>query len=357
MSAFPAANAVIIGTGARSASGLTALQVTMSARAQKFAPRESHLVDRAGQPIATARLASIGDNVFGLERFAALGAPALVQAAYPWFAAQRRRLPSAVSVSVPLILALPSQQRPGFDRRLKTQLLDTLERSARVPIDHAQSRLVFGCRGGGAEAVQLALESLHRGDTDAVLVGGIDSWFDPDALEHLDHELRLHGPDTENGFIPGEGAGFLLLAARPRAAQFEHLGQVVAAVVEHEPHPWGSDEPCLGEGITKAVRRAAAAAGATPSIPWALTDVTNERHRVDEWMYALGRNHMAFTADVVHDQPLLKTGDLGAASTAVLLVIAVTRWAAGCAPGGAALVVTSSDGPKRGAVLAAATPG
>jgi 3-oxoacyl-[acyl-carrier-protein] synthase-1 len=204
--------------------------------------------------------------------------------------------------------------------------------------------------------VEAALDEIGRG-AEAVLVGGIDTWFDADALEHLDLALRLHGPDTENGFIPGEGAGFLLLASPHRAPAAQRLGQVIAAVVEPEPRPWGSDDPCLGEGITRAVRRACAAAGAEAApIPWALTDVNNERHRVDEWMCAVGRNHRSFTAELVHEQPLLKTGDLGAASTAVLLAIAATRWQTRCAPGSRALIVTSSDGPERGAVVCAAPP-
>ncbi len=348
VSADAQSSAVIAGAGARTPSGLTALQVTMSARALKFAPRPSHMVDRTGKPIGTARLASIGDAVTGFDRLLALAAPALVQAAYPWTAVERP------GTGMPVFVALPPQTRPGFDPRLPARFLDALEARARLPFDRDRSRLVFGCRGGGAAAIDLALAEIRRG-APAVIAGGVDSWFQPDALEHLDLALRLHGPDTENGFVPGEGAGFVLLVGRRASAGLERLGHVVAAVVEQEPRPFGSAEPCLGDGITRAVRRAAAAAGAKARrIPWALTDVTNERHRVDDWMYALGRNAAAFTDDVRHEQPLLKTGDLGAASAAVLLVIAATRWQTGCAPGDTAMIVTSSDGPERGAVVARA---
>ncbi|HTN89155.1 MAG TPA: hypothetical protein VL242_36000, partial [Sorangium sp.] len=47
---LPAAEAVIVGAGARAPGGLTALQVTMSVRALKMDPRESHLIDPAGEP-------------------------------------------------------------------------------------------------------------------------------------------------------------------------------------------------------------------------------------------------------------------------------------------------------------------
>lgn len=351
---LPASDTIIAGVGARTASGLTALQATMSARAGKFAPRESHMVDREGAPIATARLASIADNVFGLERFAALAVPPMLQAAHPWAAVQQRR-PDGAGLRV--FLALPSASRPGVDPMLRAHLLPLLASRTRLPIDTARSAVVLGCRGGGVAAFEMAMTALASG-ADAALVGGVDSYFDPGALEWLDAERRLHGPSTENGFVPGEGAAFVLLVPRRRAASFERLGQVISAAVENEPNPYGSDRPCLAEGLTKAVRRAVAPVGArSRRIPWALTDVANERHRVDEWMSAMGRNHRAFSEDVVHDQPLLKTGDVGAASAALLAAMAVTRWQTRCAEGDVALVATSSDTQERGAAVLSVDPG
>lgn len=342
---LPEAAAVIVGVGARSPSGLTALQVTMSARAAYFVPRPSHLVDRNGDPIATARLASIADNVMGLPRFVVLAVPPLIQAAHAWMEDRRSR--SRQVAPIPLFLALPSVDRPGVDPRLEKDLLPLLAERTRLPIDLERSVLVRECRGGGALAMELAMAALAKDEHEGALVGGVDTYFDPDVLEHLDVERRLHGPETENGFVPGEAAAFVMLTSRRRATNLSRLGQVLSAAVEMEPHPFGSDEPCLAEGLTKVLRRAAATSvGARAGrIPWALTDVANERHRVDEWAFAEGRLHKAFTPDHVHDQPLLKTGDVGAASTALLVTMAVTRWDTACADGDVALVATSSDGP------------
>jgi 3-oxoacyl-[acyl-carrier-protein] synthase-1 len=347
----PASDTVIVGVGARTASGLTALQVAMSARALKFAPRPSHLVDRNGEPIGTARLRSLADNLIGIDRFVALGGPALTQAAFPWLSAQGR------DAKIPVVLALPSESRPGFDPRMKQYLLGALEGRARVAIDHDRSEIVLRCRGGGVIAFEKALARLRKGDFEAVAVGGIDSYFDPDVLEYLDAELRLHSMETENGFVPGEGAGFVVIALRRRAQKLERYGHVIAAASADEPRPYGSDEPSLGLGMTLAVRRAVeTAALGERAIPWALTDVANERHRVEDWSYALARNHAAFTEDVIHEQPLLKTGDLGAAGAAVLLSIAAIRWQTGCAVGPSALIATASDGAERGAMVAGREP-
>jgi len=342
---------LIAGLGARTASGLTALQVTMSARARKLAPRPTHMLDRSGEAMAMARLLSIADDVFGLERLVALGGPTLIQAAFPWLSARRHE-----DEELPVVLALPSERRPGFDRRTERDLLPALEARSRVPLDRARSQLITSCRAGGVIAFKRGIQLIRQG-CPAVLVGGIDSYFDPDTLEDLDRALRLHGPETEDGFIPGEGAGFVLLVPRGRASGIARSARLVAAASELEPRPYGSDEPCLAQGITRAVRRAAAGVGVTRRIPWALTDVPNERWRVEEWMYAFGRNFEAFTPDVVHEQPLLRTGDLGAASAAVLVAMAATRWQTGCAVGDVALIATLSDGAERGALVVAAEPG
>ncbi len=344
----PRADAVVVGVGARSHNGLTALQVTMSVRAGKLEPRESHIIDRHGERVGVCRLMSIGDRVQGLDRFVALGAPALRQAVFPWLDMFAQR--GQAAPDIPVIISLPDESRPGLDPRLREQLLPALAARARVTLDRARSALVFAGRGGGVLAFEEALQRLRGGEVEAVEVGGIDSYFDPDILEHLDAEMRLHGLETENGFIPGEGAAFLLVTSR--AGSLTRLAEIKAAASALEPRPFGSSEPCLGLGITSAVKRAlAAGAVADGSIAWVLTDVANERHRVEEWAFAEARNHRAFTPDVVHDQPLLVTGEIGSASAAMLVALAATRWQTGAAESDRALVAAHSDGPERGAMI------
>ncbi len=114
---LPSADVVIAGVGARAPCGLTALQVAMCARAGKLAPRESHMIDRHGEPIAMPRLASIGDHVTGLPRFVGLGGPSLTQAAHPYLAAAGQG-----ASPLPVFVALPSSSRPGVDPKLASQI-------------------------------------------------------------------------------------------------------------------------------------------------------------------------------------------------------------------------------------------
>ncbi|MCA9618186.1 MAG: hypothetical protein KC731_04175 [Myxococcales bacterium] len=337
------ARAMVAGVGARAHHGLSALQVTMSVRAQHLDPSESHLVDKHGEPVSMCRVASIGDDVVGFERFVALAAPAMREAMGR----------SGNAEPVPVFLALPHRERPGYDPRLDGELFDALEEASGATIHHRHSRLFPLGRAGGIHALLAGLELIESGGVSEVLVGGVDSYFDPDVLEHLDRELRLHSLDTENGMLPGEGAAFLRLA---RAAHVSGaLAAVYAAAVAKEPHPYGAEEPCLGAGITTAARQVVEAVGSPEDlVGWVLTDVVDERHRVDEWSYAMARLHRAFTAEVVHDQPLLSTGDVGAAAVPMLAVVACMRWHTACGLGDYALLAAHSDGVERGAAFLSA---
>jgi len=347
-SVIPRGDDVVCGVGARTHAGLDALQVALATRAGKMRPRPSHVTDRFGERVATCRLWSIPDNVQGIDRFAALAAPALVQATEPW-----RSLLAATghdAEPLPVVLAVPEADRPGFDPRIARDLLPLLQARSQIVLDAKRSKLVSRGRGGGVEAFRAGLELLSDG-AHRVAVGGVDSLFDADLLEWLDREMRLHSLEAENGFIPGEGAAFLLLARRGRTLGLPRLASLVDARVEDEPRPYGSTEPTHALAMTHAVKLATGVHRTARRIPWMLTDVANERHRVDEWQMVMGRMFRAFTMDARHDQPLLKTGEVGAASAALLAAIACAQWNVGCAPGASALIACHSDGAERGAML------
>lgn len=330
---------LIVAVGARIATGLDALGATTSIRARKSFVRETRFIDRAGEAIGLATVASISEDIVGRDRFVALGAPALREAT--------AILPTIGVSSVPLYLAAPVETDP-LDTR-GTRLLAALAQEA--PIDAAKSRVFPHGRAAGAVAIDAALGRVTRGEDEAILVGGIDSYFDPDRLEELDAARRLHGPQTENGFIPGEGAAFLLVASRRRATT--KLANIAGVGLEKEPRPFGSAEPTHALGITLACKRALG----TARLGWALTDVVAERHRVEEWLYAAGRIQQQCTPDLRVDTPLLLTGDLGAASVPLLCVLACMGWKIGTGAGPLALVAAHSDGQDRGAVLLASEAG
>ena len=145
----------------------------------------------------------------------------------------------------------------------------------------------FGIRGyatsvhtacaSGSQAVGTAMKLIRRGTADCVLAGGFDSMIDPIGLASfcllgalsLDNDTpeRASRPfdATRNGFVLGEGAGFLVLeawdAARRRGARiYAELagdGNSLSSYRITDSHP-------SGDGPIQAMRQALADAGARP---------------------------------------------------------------------------------------------
>ena len=145
---------------------------------------------------------------------------------------------------------------------------------------------VFGIRGysssvhtacaSGGQAVGTALKLIRRGEADCVLAGGFDSMINPVGLAGF-CLLNAVSPDNDaperasrpfdasrNGFVLGEGAGFLVLeewhAAKKRGARiYAELagdGNSLSSYRITDSHP-------SGDGPIQAMRQAIADAGAT----------------------------------------------------------------------------------------------
>jgi beta-ketoacyl-acyl-carrier-protein synthase II len=133
------------------------------------------------------------------------------------------------------------------------------------------------CASGG-QAIGTAMKLIRRGTADRVLAGGFDSMVSPIGLAGFcllgavspDNETpaRASRPFdvTRNGFVLGEGAGFLVLeeweAARRRGARiYAELagdGNSLSSYRITDSHP-------SGDGPIQAMRQAIGDAGASPS--------------------------------------------------------------------------------------------
>ena len=132
------------------------------------------------------------------------------------------------------------------------------------------------CASGG-QALGTALKLVRRGTADFVLAGGFDSMVNPVGLSAFcllgalspDNDTPEHASRpfdrTRNGFVLGEGAGFLVLeewnAARRRGARiYAELagdGNSLSSYRITDSHP-------SGDGPIQAIRQSLASAGARP---------------------------------------------------------------------------------------------
>lgn len=333
MAIDPRARPIIAGFGAFHPLGANSRQVAMSARARKLEPRSSEHLDKRGKSVGLCRASSIPDRARGVERLVALALPALREAAAG----------AASPARIPMFLSIAESGRPDQHPRAAADLIAALARESGVPIDEARSRAVAAGQAGGAIALEAACALLASGGARAALVGGVDSYADPDVLGWLDRECRLHSVDAENGFIPSEGAAFVLLVTdRVRGAIAR-----VAAIETGREKTVGSDQPNLGDCMTELLARIAATCGGP--LEWALPDLNGERHRNKEWRKTAFRGSLA--ADAIEQRLADDLGDVGAASGPMYLAIACALWRDGPAPSRRALIALHSDGQERGAFV------
>ena len=196
---------------------------------------------------------------------------------------------------------------------------------------------------------------ISTGLQEVVVVGGVESYYDIEALEWLDEAGRLHSEANIDGFVPGEAGAFIVLASRSAAHRFglPVLGSILSSTVAHEPHPYISDHGvCIGQGLTESIRRTLDVPVSDAKVAdWTVCDLNGENFRAMEWMYAYVRTGPKHRDPLELWHPADCLGDLGAATGCVLLSIAIASWQRDYARGDRCLIWCSSDGPERAAVL------
>jgi 3-oxoacyl-[acyl-carrier-protein] synthase-1 len=318
--------------------GATALQSAMAVRARKLEPQSCDAIDKRGRPVGLCAIDGVPESVHGYERHLRLAVRALAELPF---------LPN----EVPLCVALPESGRPDDDPRYASAFTVDVATESGVEVNASASQVFRAGHAGAALAFAKGLELLECGE-DAVLVGAVDSYFHPEVLSWLDEGFRLHSVETEDGFVPGEGAAFcLLLRGSMSARQREDSGwpepraHLEAATSGLEDTVL-EDHPNIAKTMTALLRAEAEARG---PIRWVLSDVSSERHRVNEWSLASMREVLDEGCE--HTRPVGELGDLGAASGAVLLALAVELFDAAAAPASRAVVALHSEGAERGLLV------
>jgi 3-oxoacyl-[acyl-carrier-protein] synthase-1 len=341
-------DAFVIGCGARTSIGLSAPESTAAVRAGiSRIGDHPYVVDRVGELMVVARASYLDDEVRGVERFFELGAHAAREALAVLNG------PESEIPPIPLLLGLPAE-RPGFTHDLAAEVARRFEglSEGRARISGVQTATIG--HSAGTLAIEAACGRIVSDVDDLVLVGGIETYMQPETLEWLDFEGHLHSSSNRWGFIPGEAAGFCLLAS---AAAIERhglskLGQVVGAATAREENLRQSDSVCTGDGLTEAFRRAAEPLALSGrKVDQMICDMNGDRYRTDEFGFAITRTAENFVDASEFLTPADCWGDVGAASGPLFVTLAVASAAGGYADGPLTLAWTSSESGERSAVL------
>lgn len=218
-------------------------------------------------------------------------------------------------------------------------------------------RILQGGHAGVGGALQMAQELLSSGQREFCIVGGVDSYMDLSTLEWLYGIQRLKHANRSVGLMPGEGAGVLLVeregSARKRGARV--LAKVGSLSLRDEEY-WLSDEGQTphGRALTAVIRDVIHANPRWDAdINLIIHDLNGQEVRAREWGFALVQLASEFKvlAQAQQWSPALSFGDVGSASGAFALCMAVRAFARGYSRGPDILLCNSSEQGLRSAVL------
>ena len=347
MSDDPATSAVICGIGMITAIGGNALQTLASFRAGISRYAESSVLNRRFDPMTMALvpedvLPPLNDEVAAQKgltarqmRMLRLATPALQEAT------QSLEKPLAL----PLLLAVPESLK-GRAQSVPDNFIALLAAQTEVALDVAASKLFRTGRAGGLQALDEAITLLATGAHERVLVGGVDTYLDLYLLATLDQEDRILADGVMDGFAPGEGAGFLLLASST-AGGASAIATIHKPGLADEPGYRYSKQPYQGDGLSGAMRDAINGYDGG-LIRTVFGSLNGENFGAKEWGVAASRNQAALADPLRFEHPADCFGDVGAAAGPVLTGLAALGLRAGALPG-PALVWCSSEGRQRAA--------
>lgn len=334
----------IVATGVRTPLGLRSAPSAAAVRAglSRLGEHPS-LIDRLGEPMVAVLDSEIDPDVSGVDRFVALAESALRE-----LFEHMSRLPPGSRV--PVSLALP-EVRPGFTDRDAAMIGDRLGRWTGLPCELDPIRIHPLGHAAGVPALEAAIAALTHGHEFCV-VGGIESYFHTDTMTWLDGNRQLAGSDGRSSFVPGEGAGFLLLSRRARRdLGMNALASIVACATATERARIKTADLCLGEGLTAAVELAVAGLGPGERVSDIFCDINGERYRGQEWGFVCLRLARHFDDPTGYRAPADLWGDMGAASIPLFAMLACQAAARGYAKGTSSLLWAGSEAGLRGALL------
>ena len=308
-----------------------------------------YMIDTAGEPMRVARAPWLDIDLTGVDRFEALLYPAVDQAIEPLQAATTNPL------NIALALGLPAP-RPGLADDLKRTLMGRIA-DKYGSIFRTAAAFQAG-HAAGLIAIEAAFKKLDRAELDACVVAGVDSYLAPETLEWIEECDQLHGAGPLNnawGFIPGEGAGVLLLMRGDVAQRLklETLAQVLGVSTGFEPKRIKTKTVCIGEGLTQTFRAALASLPDGVKVTDVYCDMNGEPYRADEYGFTALRTKEHFESASDFIAPADCWGDVCAAGGPLHVGLAAIAGSKRYATGNHAFVWSGSEGGERAATLVA----
>ena len=309
---------LVVGCGAMTTLGVSAAASAAAVRAGISAGREHpFVVDRAGRRMVVAAAPYLDIDLPAPRRLSLLAGSAAVEAVGRMGAGQGD--PISIHVGLP-----PPRPGRGTDVSVvASHVLQEVATAARARCEIA--RIIETGHAAGAMAIAEAWTMIRSGACEFALAGGVDSYLEPETLEWLESCDQVHGAGDENnpyGFVPGEAAGFVLLASSEAASRQGGRAtlEISKAACVQESKVIKSETICTGEAMSD-LFEALGAGSKTGLVDRLYCDMNGEPYRADEYGFASIRAGLLADASAF-EAPADRWGDVGAASGPLFLVLA-----------------------------------
>jgi 3-oxoacyl-[acyl-carrier-protein] synthase I len=307
MSAKPIA---VLKTALVTSVGLTAPATCAALRAKVTNPTETRVIDSNGEWILAHQVA-LDQPWRGLTKLAKMAAMVIEEAL--------EDSPKEAWRSIPLLLCVAEPDRPGRFDGLDDQLFLDIQRELGA-LFAPQSAIVAHGRVSVAVALAQARRLLSDGQCTHVLIAATDSLLNGPTLSHYERADRILTASNSNGFMPGEGAGALLMGPDDRRSM-QLLCTGIGFAREAAYHDSG--EPLRAEGLAQAIKIALSDAGCEMHhMDFRITDLSGEHYYFKEAALALSRTLRQRKEEFDLWHPAECTGEQGAVAGIALVALA-----------------------------------
>lgn len=252
--------------------------------------------------------------------------------------------------AIPLLLCLAEAERPGRGVRDDPQFFRRVEDELGLRF-HPRSSVIAQGHVSAAVALHQARHLIDQGGVPQVLIAACDSLLVAAALNDFEQRERLLTSENSNGFIPGEGAAALLVAAADATGA---QGQLVCHGLGFsvEKAHIDAEQPLRADGLTAAIRQSLDDAGWGESVlQFKIIDASGGEYAFKEAAIAFSRLDRTKRVEFDVWHPADCIGEIGAPIGLVMVAVLKAACEKAYAKGSRVLLHLGNDNGRRASMV------
>jgi 3-oxoacyl-[acyl-carrier-protein] synthase-1 len=332
----------IVGAGLVTSVGLTAPAACAAMRAGITNHTETRFMGADGEWIMAAQV-PLEKPWRGRAKLVKMAAMAIREALEP--------LGDIAQGALPLLLCVAEHDRPGRLDGLDDALFGELETELGMRFNPTASAVVPQGRASVTLALMQARKLLLADQLlPHVLITATDSLLVAPTLAAYSEQERLLTARNSNGFVPGEGAGAVVIST----VQQQTVPQLLCLGIGRsvEAAHLASEDPLRADGLTEAIKNALADAGCEMGdVDFRIADNSGEQYYFKEAALALSRTLRIRKEEFDLWHPADCIGEVGAAIGTAIFAKALAASQKAYARGRGILVHAGNDAGRRTAAV------